>query len=618
MEDLTGKQFGPYRIVAALGEGGMAAVYKAYQPAMDRYVALKVLPRHFAGDPQFVARFQREAKVLAKLQHPHILPVHDFGQAEGYTYIVMPNVQTGTLAGLLTGQALPLPQIHALVSQVGTALEYAHGRGLIHRDVKPSNILIDESGNTLLTDFGLARILEGADTLTATGAIMGTPAYMSPEQGLGEKIDQRSDIYSLGVVLYEMATGRVPFEAETPMAVVIKHINDPLPMPRKVNPALPDTVERVILRCLAKSPADRFKSAADLVAKLTEAVAAAPAAAQAGVPQRPAATRVAGRPTPRVGRPLMRTASVIGGVGGLAILGVLAANLLGSRSPKANTDPPTPHFAAAGAQTSLPPADSTESAQPAVPTPTIAATAEGVPPATTGEPSGDMPIRIIDSFGIQADALVGFTWDGENLWFSDIGQNLVIQADRNGNLTGFYPTEAIPLGLGWDGSHYWLFELLTFQFPGELLSRVLFEDGQINRVASLVLTDPALEELAGVIDMEWDGEGMWICDPNQRRVFRIGPAGEVLDSFVYPELVLGIAWDGEQLWLSSEQQDQDGQNLAMVDPRGNVLLSLPSPIPRMETLAWVEGELWALGENDIDGGETMYRLDVSGVRSTLP
>lgn len=271
MEDLTGRQFGPYRIVAPLGEGGMAAVYKAYQPAMDRDVALKVLPRHFAGDPQFVARFQREAKVLAKLQHPHILPVHDFGEAEGYTYIVMPYVQTGTLAGILTGRALPLSQIQGIVSQVGTALDYAHGRGLIHRDVKPSNILIDESGNILLTDFGLARIVERAATLTATGAIMGTPAYLSPEHGLGEKIDHRTDIYSLGVVLYEMATGRVPFAAETPMAVVIKHINDPLPMPRKVNHALPRPIERVILKSLAKSPADRYQTAGEFVKGLAAA-----------------------------------------------------------------------------------------------------------------------------------------------------------------------------------------------------------------------------------------------------------------------------------------------------------------------------------------------------------
>ena len=268
MEDLTGKQLGSYQIVAPLGEGGMAAVYKAYQPAMDRYVALKVLPRHFASDPQFISRFQQEAKLLAKLQHPHILPVFDFGETDGYTYIVMPFVESGTLTNLMHGQQLPLEQVQRVISQVGDALDYAHMRGLIHRDVKPSNVLMDERGNCLLTDFGLAKIIEGSAHLTTSGTIMGTPAYMSPEQGLGEKLDARSDIYALGVILYEMATGRVPYSAETPMAVVFKHIYDPLPPPRSLNANLPEALERVMLKALAKNPEDRFATANEMVKAL--------------------------------------------------------------------------------------------------------------------------------------------------------------------------------------------------------------------------------------------------------------------------------------------------------------------------------------------------------------
>jgi len=265
MEDLTGRQFGPYQIVAPLGEGGMAAVYRAYQPAMERYVALKVLPRRFADDPQFSARFAREAKLLAQLQHPHILAVFDYGQAEGFTYLVMPFVRTGTLSDLLTSQPLPLARIRQVVTQLGDALHYAHARGLIHRDVKPSNVLIDESGNCLLTDFGLARMAESSATLTTTGTIMGTPAYMSPEQGGGEKIDSRSDIYSLGIILYEMATGRVPYRAETPAAVIFKHIHDPLPPARDLNPELPEALQQVILKALSKTREGRYQSASDLV-----------------------------------------------------------------------------------------------------------------------------------------------------------------------------------------------------------------------------------------------------------------------------------------------------------------------------------------------------------------
>ncbi len=299
MEDLTGRQLGPYQIVAPLGEGGMAAVFRAYQPGMERYVALKVLPRHFADDPEFSARFQREARILAQLQHAHILPVFDYGQVEGYSYIVMPFVPSGTLTDALQGQPLPLPRIRQVVSQVGDALSYAHGRGLVHRDVKPSNVLIDERGNCLLTDFGLARMVEASVNLTATGTIMGTPAYMSPEQGAGGKIDSRSDIYSLGIILYEMATGRVPYKAETPVAVVFKHVSGPLPPPRSVNPDLPEAVERVILKALARNPDDRYQTAEDLVAALNRATSEAPTAVarKPKLPLEPKLSHAAGTPT---------------------------------------------------------------------------------------------------------------------------------------------------------------------------------------------------------------------------------------------------------------------------------------------------------------------------------
>lgn len=265
MENLTGKQLGPYRVIAPLGEGGMAAVYKAYQPSVNRYVAVKVLPQYFARDPQFVARFEREAQVLAQLQHPNILPIFDYGQSQGHTYIAMPLITGGSLAGLMQNQRLDFKTIRKIINQVGDALDYAHSRNLIHRDVKPANILIDERGNCLLTDFGLAKIVEGSAKLTSSGTIMGTPAYMSPEQGKGYVLDRRTDIYSLGIILYELAVGRAPFEADTPMVVVVKHINDPLPFPSSIIPDFSPALEQVIIKALEKDPQKRYQTASEFV-----------------------------------------------------------------------------------------------------------------------------------------------------------------------------------------------------------------------------------------------------------------------------------------------------------------------------------------------------------------
>lgn len=304
MDDLTGKQFGPYQIVAPLGEGGMAAVYKAYQPSMERYVAVKVLPRQMAESSEFIARFKREAHLLAQLQHPHILPVFDYGQTpDGYTYIVMPFIQSGTLSDVLSKRRMGLPEIRRIIVQVGDALGYAHARGMIHRDVKPSNVLVDERGNCLLTDFGLARMTADASAsakLTSSGAIMGTPAYMSPEQGAGHSLDGRSDIYSLGIIFYEMVTGQVPYYAETPIAIVFKHIQDPLPPARKLVADLPEEVEKVLLKALAKSPGDRYQSAEDFVHAVQLAIPDQPTGKQVPVmppPDAAGATMVAMPPS---------------------------------------------------------------------------------------------------------------------------------------------------------------------------------------------------------------------------------------------------------------------------------------------------------------------------------
>ncbi|MCB0197209.1 MAG: protein kinase, partial [Anaerolineae bacterium] len=280
MQHLIGKTLGKYRIVARLGRGGMAEVYKAFQPGLNRYVAIKVMHDHLSEDAEFIKRFQREALATGKLSHPNIVQALDFDEESGVYYMVMQYIDGPTLkdeikARLSANWPFSLPDIARMYLDLCDAIDYAHNRKMIHRDIKPANMMIDEEGQILLTDFGIARLVGGTQ-FTATGAMTGTPAYMSPEQGQGEKVDGRSDIYTMGVILYELVTGQVPYEADTPIAVVMKHITDPLPLPRTVNPKIPEAVEAIILKAMAKSPEDRFQTANAMARALRDAVGLPP------------------------------------------------------------------------------------------------------------------------------------------------------------------------------------------------------------------------------------------------------------------------------------------------------------------------------------------------------
>lgn len=268
--DLSGQTLGQYRIVEQIGQGGMASVFKAYQPGLERHVALKVLPPYVASQPGFTERFLREAKAIGNLHHPNILPVYDSGQDKGYSFIAMRYIPQATTLTHLMKQPLAPPQIVHLAAQIAAALDHAHRAGIVHRDVKPSNILLDGDW-ALLSDFGLAKMVENPSELTGTGVGIGTPAYMSPEQARGEKVDHRTDIYALGIILFEMLTGQVPHQAETPLATILKRINEPLPSPRSLNPAISPAVEKALLTALATAPVDRFNSAGEFVAALQAA-----------------------------------------------------------------------------------------------------------------------------------------------------------------------------------------------------------------------------------------------------------------------------------------------------------------------------------------------------------
>ncbi len=271
MADMTGKDIGRYHILEQLGEGGMAIVFKAYDTRLEREVAVKII-RRGAFPPELLdevlKRFEREAKSLARLSHPSIVKVHDFGEHEGSPYLVLEYLPGGTLKRLL-GHPMPWQEAVRLILPVARGLAYAHQRGILHRDIKPANILITENGEPMLSDFGIAKILEGeqATSLTSSGMAVGTPEYMAPEQWKGQTT-QQSDIYSLGIVLYEMIAGRKPYTADTPAAILIKQATESLPRPTQFGIDLPDDVEFMLIKALEKDPAFRFAEMNAFVAAL--------------------------------------------------------------------------------------------------------------------------------------------------------------------------------------------------------------------------------------------------------------------------------------------------------------------------------------------------------------
>ncbi len=303
--DLVGKTLGNYQIMEELGRGGMAVVYKAYQKSLNRYVALKVLPPQLGFDQEFVERFQREARAAAGLQHPNIVVVYDVGHEEGVHYIVMEFLEGRTLKAVIDNESpMPPQRVQTIVSQIGAALDYAHQRGFVHRDVKPSNVFVGEGDRITLTDFGIAKAASEAQQLTRTGMLMGTPEYMSPEQASGAKVDRRTDLYALGVVLYQMVVGQAPFRGTTPHATLHAVIYEAPPPPRQLNPKVTPALESVVMKAVAKQPEGRFQSGAEMSSALEAAMSGrGEVAAVPPPPGRPAPTQtMAPRPEAQPGR----------------------------------------------------------------------------------------------------------------------------------------------------------------------------------------------------------------------------------------------------------------------------------------------------------------------------
>ncbi|HWW92393.1 MAG TPA: bifunctional serine/threonine-protein kinase/formylglycine-generating enzyme family protein [Vicinamibacteria bacterium] len=358
--------FGPYLITGTLGKGGMASVYRAYETDLDRYVALKVLPAGFLHDDSFSERFRREAKVIARLEHPHIVPIHAFGIDEGVPWMAMRLIAGGTVASLLRQGPIERSRAVRILEDVASALDYAHLKGIVHRDVKPPNILLDEEDRAYLADFGVARITEGSTFLTQTGVLAGTPQYMAPEQAQSGAATNRCDIYALSVVAYEMLTGRVPFTGDTPVAVLMRHVQDPVPVPT----GLPEPLAGALLRGLAKRPEDRWPSARALVEGLKGGAGATAPAAPPPESPRPEATVTSEPRVPPAPKPRLSPRALWGGG---AVVGAVALALLLARERREAPAAEPPRFVPAATVSSAPPA--------VAPTPKIAPSpTEAAPP----------------------------------------------------------------------------------------------------------------------------------------------------------------------------------------------------------------------------------------------
>ena len=284
MQDLAGATLGNYQVLECLRTGGMAVVYRAIQQPLGREVALKVLAPALVDQEGFMQRFENEARTVARLDHPHILPVYDFGSISGITFLTMPLIKGGTLRTLLDNGALDRSEAWRYINEMGDALHHTHEVGVVHRDLKPSNVLIHTDGRSLLTDFGLARVGVTPSALSIYGFTLGTPGYMAPEQAMGRDVDRRADIYSLGVLIFEMLTGTTPYSADSPMGLVMATVNAPIPSAHARNSALPVELDAVLAKALAKDPAQRHQTAAELLSDLADLPMrrlSAPASAQA-------------------------------------------------------------------------------------------------------------------------------------------------------------------------------------------------------------------------------------------------------------------------------------------------------------------------------------------------
>jgi serine/threonine-protein kinase len=537
-----GQQVGSYRVVEKIGEGGMGAVYRAEDISIQRSVVLKVMTTAMAGDSEMLQRFRREVEMIAGLEHPHILPVYEFGQVEGDPYIAMRFMRGGSLFDRMHEGGRSREELLRIFDQVAEALDFAHDRDVIHRDLKPANVLLDETGNAYLADFGLAKTMEGSRDLTATGGILGTPAYMSPEQARGEKLDRRSDVYAFAVMAFEALSGRYPFEASTPMEFLYKHLSEPPRSILTLAADLPLAVDDVFRKALAKEPAQRPGRATEFMRELRQALAGAgqaraPMTARAAraigvtsvAPEALAPAQPAARPR-RGALPGVLLALVGAGVVLVAVLGlgvvVFRDRLFG--------------------------------------------------PQIHSYPVGQSPRALLS--------------DGQSIWVANFNDDTVarlvaggcdLSPDPCGKAEASFAVPSLPVAMVHDGQWLWvagalrgellkldpasgeiaaLYTLANVPTAMVLADRSLWTANEID--ASLTRVDP---DTGASVDFPlefrplallWDGDSLWVASEQDRLVARVDPgSGQVTGSYPVEGAASALAFDGASLWAALSDQD---------------------------------------------------------------
>lgn len=585
----AGEKIGDYVIQGKIGEGGMGVVYRAQQPAIRREVVIKVLTTGSAGSSEMLNRFQREVDMIAGLEHPHILPVYDFGEVEGEPYIVMRYLPGGTFHDLLHGERPSSERLIQVLEHVAQALDYAHDRGVIHRDLKPANILLDGMGNAYLGDFGLAKTVEGTHDLTATGSILGTPAYMSPEQVRGAKLDRRSDVYSLAVVAYEALAGQRPFTADSPMDYLDKHLLE-LPTPiSRVAPGLGSGIDEVFRKALSKDPGRRSQRATDFMQDLSAALAVSPAGQEAAPTMR--APVRSGTVAPRSARPARR------GLGRwwfllvlvpAAFLGLLVVGgggiWIGSR---AGIFGPRPQTYSVG--------DSPRALQPAGDSIWVAhaldetvaqlrSTACEQPGSGCGEAVATYPV---------ADLPVALAFDGQRLWVAGALTGSLLALDpANGEVLGSTDLPNVPSNLLLAEDRLWT----ANSFAASISSVAL--DGS-------VLGDFPVDD--GPLGLAYDGGSLWVAHPESGTLGRVNPAdGSLAESFPLAGEPTAVAFDGRNLWVALAAQNE----VAAIDPTSGAIVHRVAVGTRPVALLYDGISIWSSNQGD----DTISEIDPAAGR----